>query len=499
MLITLFWVTGFRAYGSEHKHDLDGSGRSFTENKKNVEYPEIGLPIEFEVINVDNDKSIKVFDSNYPPMRFGMNIQFAKYRDSYDNMRKLSALAAEIGVDEGREEFTWEDIQPKENEVVTDQYDQQIEIMKDFKHSIFMAYHSPWSTKGVAPHTTKQYTDYANYAEKLIKRWGKYVNCWEIWNEPNSQGFWKPKPNAQDYTNLLKTTYLKMKESNPDAKVLGMSMVGFDYNFAEEVLKSEGGNYFDVFSIHPYLGPASPESVDLEHEFAKLRSLMQKYNAEKPIWANEVGWPTHKEGFLAEDVEEYVKTSHIKVHHNIYKNLKNDKKYKLKISEESQARWLVRTYVIFHSLGIKTYWYCLFDPGDNEKEFEDHLGIVRYNQDPKPAFYAYKKMTEMLRDKTLAKEYVVGNKIKMFSFKRNENEQSITLAWSYDEYYNEEGTLDENEKEIVLLIEGEIDTIFDIYGEEKTVSREGKTLSLTLSGQPTYIVGDYEINNWELK
>ena len=65
-------------------------------------------------------------------------------------------------------------------------------------------------------------------------------------------------------------------------------------------------------------------------------------------------------------------------------------------SEELQATMLPREYILSRSIGIeKIFKYC-FRSSEIDFTRESHFGIVRKNLEPKPAFYAYKTMTEML-------------------------------------------------------------------------------------------------------
>jgi beta-glucosidase/6-phospho-beta-glucosidase/beta-galactosidase len=66
---------------------------------------------------------------------------------------------------------------------------------------------------GVAPHTEEGRQAFARYCRELMSRYGTICRHWEVWNEPNI-GFWKPKPNPADYTELLKTVYQTVKAAS---------------------------------------------------------------------------------------------------------------------------------------------------------------------------------------------------------------------------------------------------------------------------------------------
>src|SRR5439155_13538764 len=45
--------------------------------------------------------------------------------------------------------------------------------------------------------------DYAAFAGMLAARYAGRVTAWEIWNEPDTQLFWRPAPDPVAYTRLL--------------------------------------------------------------------------------------------------------------------------------------------------------------------------------------------------------------------------------------------------------------------------------------------------------
>lgn len=64
------------------------------------------------------------------------------------------------------------------------------------------------------------------------------------------------------------------------------------------------------------------------------------------------------------------------------------------VSRETQGKFLPRTYLIALSSGVdKLFWYSFRSMGGNESR-EHHFGIVERDLTPKPAYYAYKTLTE---------------------------------------------------------------------------------------------------------
>jgi hypothetical protein len=170
------------------------------------------------------------------------------------------------------------------------------------------------------------YTDYANAIAKLAQRYRDRVYAWEIWNEPNLTGNWKPlgsRPQAINdrnnlfinlqgawqYTNLVKASYSKIKSVDSKATVLAGAIAGGDVDYVNEMYKAGIKGYFDALSMHPYTGvypndPSGksygPNECPTEVDSSKLwcfkigvervRQAMLAKSDDKPIWFTEFGF-----------------------------------------------------------------------------------------------------------------------------------------------------------------------------------------------------------------
>ncbi len=73
--------------------------------------------------------------------------------------------------------------------------------------------------------------------------------------------------------------------------------------------------------------------------------------------------------------------------------------YTLEVTEELQARRLPRTYILAFASGIsKVFWYNLRAFEEKVEDPEHHYGIVHKDMTEKPAYRAYRHLTEMLTD-----------------------------------------------------------------------------------------------------
>ncbi|MCX7918421.1 MAG: cellulase family glycosylhydrolase [bacterium] len=279
-------------------------------------------------------------------------------------------LMAEAGIKLIRDELYWSNLEREKGKIIfPENYLQNVEITlaHGIEPLIILDYGNPNYDNGRAPYTDEGREAFARYCTAVVSKFKGKIKYFEIWNEPNIPGFWKPEPNPKDYFLLLKTVYQACKQANPNCVILAGATSGVDLKFFEEVFKLGGLQYMDVLSLHPYTG-VSPEGNDLVGKLIAARKLTEKYRKSLRIWITEIGYPTHTgpNGF----------------------------------TEQTQSDYLVRTY--FHSLASgyvdAVFWYWFGPDGPDETYSEDRFGIIRSDWSPKPAYIAYKTMYEQINN-----------------------------------------------------------------------------------------------------
>lgn len=150
---------------------------------------------------------------------------------------------------------------------------------------------------------------YAQWAAAVAARYAPMgVHTFEIWNEPNIQAFWQPKPNPAAYTAMLKAAYTAIKNVDPSAFVLSGGLApavnnGTDIapiTFLQDMYANGAKGSFDALGYHPYSYPALPDSVQswsgwsqMSQTSPSLRSVMAANgDSGKKIWITEVGAPS---------------------------------------------------------------------------------------------------------------------------------------------------------------------------------------------------------------
>lgn len=131
---------------------------------------------------------------------------------------------------------------------------------------------------------------FCEFSRKLVERYSNRVKHYEIWNEPNHNNFWRPKPNAKEYGLLVQRVGKVIHETNRNAKVIAGSMAGPSRNYALEFLAQPGvPEQVDILSYHPY--GADPEAAS-KGNVIPVRNAVRKLYPNLPIWQGECGCPS---------------------------------------------------------------------------------------------------------------------------------------------------------------------------------------------------------------
>ena len=211
---------------------------------------------------------------------------------------------------------------------------------------------------------------FAQWAVAAVTHFKGRGVIWEIWNEPDGEWFWKPKPNADDYSKLALTVTTALHAAAPQETVVGPALsIGLPWpwpprlQFLDTVAGSGVLNFWPAITIHPYLqtGPETYGSV-----YAKCRETIAKHLADGQkidLLCGESGYTTTWPG----------------------------------IDDVTQGKYLARLFLFDVMSGVPlTIWYDWHDDGTNPTDGEEHYGTVRYDYhagaatvyDPKPAYNA---------------------------------------------------------------------------------------------------------------
>ena len=288
------------------------------------------------------------------------------------------------------------------------------------------------------PTTQAEFDAFVQYAVETARRYPQITN-YEIWNEPNHNGFWQPSGDYTNYAKLVRQTAKALKAVNPNIKVVvgsvatGGSLTPSDYGMYLRGMMSEGSYpYIDAISYHPYVFPNTIEqnSGKLQWHHDNVAEIIRDYGGFKSMMVTEVGWPTsvNSEG----------------------------------VTEEVQARELVKQYITGDENGIEANMiYDFRNDGTDPNEREHNFGVVKNDFTLKKSFYSIKTYFDFTSDA----DYVgkldtsdIGNGITAHVYSKDG--EPVIVAWK--------PAGDESN----IAVNGTSVNAYDMYGENIEVSTE---------------------------
>jgi hypothetical protein len=360
--------------------------------------------------------------------------------------REELRLMRQAGIGWVRTDFDWSGVERRPGQWTFDHLDETVAWAEQEKIRILpiLDYDVPWARPAY------QHLDqWLEYVRRVVTRYKDRLRHWEVWNEPNLEGFWRDKPSPENYVKLLEATYREIKRIDPELVVLLGGTAGIPWSYLKGVYQAGGREFFDVMNVHPYRYPAAPEERSLSDDLARLRKLMAAHgDADKPIWITEIGWPTH-EGPRG-------------------------------VTPAVQAEMLTRTFLLALQSGVDVvFWYEFQAPERKPDYNEDHFGIVHRDLSPKPAYVALK---------TLAHARPAGSKILAGPWQSGQvyhpgwqrpDGRNVWALWRVGD-----------EKKQALRVEGApLEVLDSLDGTPIHVKTEGNRVELVVSEKPVYVVG----------
>jgi hypothetical protein len=226
---------------------------------------------------------------------------------------------------------------------------------------------------------------FADFAAKAVTRYRALgLKEWEIWNEPNVEAFYRPRPDAVRYAALLRAVGPAIKAADPEATVITGGLAPADdapdgaggfrriapVNFIAQVYREGVRSSFDAVGWHPYTFPRLPgtaNAFDAWHQLdaaaSNLRSIMVAHgDAGKQVWATEFGAHTNPAG------EGYV-----------------DEARQAEILDQGISQW--RAFAWAGPMFVYRYQ----DSGTDQSDREQFFGLIRYDGTPKPALAVFER------------------------------------------------------------------------------------------------------------
>ena len=326
---------------------------------------------------------------------YGINTFLEQEVDDWKIHRSLR-LISDAGFKWIRQEFPWEDIEIEGKGIFVDRrqgreisswekYDHIVELAEEYGIELIVRLDNPpaWSraagNEGGTLGPPDDFADYGDFVFAVVSRYRGQIKYYQIWNEPNIYPEWGESPvDPEAYTALLKVGYTRAKEADPHVVILSAGLAPttemsernlMDLVFLQRMYDAGAQDYFDVLSVQGYglwNGPTDrrvhPDRVNFSRVMLIRELMVQNGDANKPIWASEVGWnalPREFDGFP----------------------------YYGRVSEELQAEYSAAAYRMAQEewpwMGVMSYWFFK-RPSDHEKN-----QAFYYFRMMEPSFYAH--------------------------------------------------------------------------------------------------------------
>lgn len=127
------------------------------------------------------------------------------------------------------------------------------------------------------------------WAGRMVKR---PIRRWQIWNEPNFQLFWHPRPSPVAYVGLLRRSARVIRDADPSAEVVAAGLAPvegglYPWEFLRRMYRVPGAaRAFDLAALHPYATSLGA----LEYELRAVRRVMARAgDGAKPLLVTEIG------------------------------------------------------------------------------------------------------------------------------------------------------------------------------------------------------------------
>ena len=291
----------------------------------------------------------------------------------------------------------WGRVEPEPGRFVWDEADRELrewDLPWGLTPLPILGYTAPWASSAAdrtvnAP--PRDLRSYYRFVRESVSRYHGDIRYWEVWNEPNI-GFFQGQ--THEYVDVLKAGAVAARAADPEARILFGGQAGVDLPFTQACYELGAAEYFDVMAVHPYQWGKVFNDGWFTDKLRGLRAVMDQWgDTGKPIWLTEIGWST-AEG----------------------------------IDEQDQARLLVQSFTTALTLGHlgvqKVFWFCVKDWGG-----PGH-GLFADNGEPKPAFHAYRVMTQELAGRPYLGALVTGEARAYLFGERDDDGQWRLVTWA---------------------------------------------------------------------
>lgn len=229
----------------------------------------------------------------------GVNAQFLWFSPTLYQLQ-IDRLKA-LGLQWVRLDLHWDQLEPAAGQYQIATLDQLVGKLQDnqLKSVFYLVGSAPFITTAPAgapyqdQYPPKDPNVFANRMALLSQRYPS-VDAWQVWNEPNLLGFWRPAADPAGYASLLTATAAALRTVDANKPVVAAGMAFFsEMPNGQTMLAALGAlgvtGLNTVISYHPYTQlPEGNDPANLDF-IAKTTALNQTLRASgvKTLWSTE--------------------------------------------------------------------------------------------------------------------------------------------------------------------------------------------------------------------
>src|ERR1700686_1491007 len=208
---------------------------------------------------------------SFIPRGLGVNIHFT---DPQPGEIKMIAAAGFRWV---RMDFKWDATERERGRYDFAEYDRLMSGLDESKiQALFILdYGNPLYDNGAPPRTAETRQAFARWAAAAAKHFSNRGVVWELYNEPNHDTFWPPRPHAKEYVELALAVGRAFRSEAPNEKLIGPAASEMDFAFLEACFKGGLLDYWSAMSVNPYV-VSDPECSEVE--YCRPPKMIEQYN-----------------------------------------------------------------------------------------------------------------------------------------------------------------------------------------------------------------------------
>jgi hypothetical protein len=273
-------------------------------------------------------------------------------------------------------------------------YDRIVDLAQQYGLGVILRIDtSPaWARPGTAKIETPPVfnADYGDFVARVADRYRGRVRYYQIWNEPNVPFEWGDEaPDAAAYTQMLRVAAYRIHQVDPDAVVISAAMAPTtelsekgvnELIYLQQMYDAGAKGNFDVLGANAYGLRSGPDdrrlALDRDVNFSRpvlvRRLMVRNGDAERPIWAAEVGWSAVPDGSGIPDLWGRV-------------DRQTQADYTVRAFERAQEEW--------PWMGVMSLWHFRLVGPDAARLPQYYFNAVDEEFNPLPLYTAMSELT----------------------------------------------------------------------------------------------------------